>query len=413
MISVDGQHKREKRYFVLNLISGASIWLVFFLLPSPIPGLVGGSGIVFILLHCLMKKWILENGQPMGVSHPLFKALEEAFERLRVPAPQAFILTGGIKSRLCKMFLSRAFMLLDGAFVNRIQGLGVDETEVFMLREAALCRLGRHCLWEELLLFPVRLIPFISAEYRRVCEVSADRVAAAASGKTAALRRLFPVLSPARGNVVQLLYSGVPSAGRRLDELAGYERWVAVRKNLKQHPYAKTPRTENETPPAPHSRYAVRRRYLFGATAAAIALTLLIGGHVLYRGMAGPENVEKHLARTPAENGLKASDEKKTAAHAESSAGNQESRFAYRPPVIAPKLGISRIGNRQLQDKINDLLKRKGMKGIIAEVSGSGRVTLKGVTTRVRDKSEAFRLTRAATAGRKVKDLVFVVKELS
>lgn len=406
MEPVDGHHKREERLFILNLISGVIIWSLLLLSLYSI-GLPAASAFSLLFLPGVAKKWICRNGQAINITHPLFRAWKEAVETVRVSAARPFILPGGLKSRLCEVLAGRTLIVLDAGAVQEIQDLGADEIRLFMVREVAFRALGRHGAWEKLLLVPARLIPFIAAEYWRVCEVSADRVAVAASGEGDVVRRLFSVLSPGRRGLLRLLYSGIPTAARRQDELAGYERWVAVKKGLKQYPVPGAEARRGATAKYRLFQPPTKKGFFIGASTAAIVLMLLIGAHV-YHGQRNPSTSVPNADGVTDRKDLKAPQKEM----APPSADKRKTRAAPVLPARGTERKADGLGDRELQKRINDLLRLKGVSGIVAEVSFSHGVTLRGSTTRARYKSEAFRLTRTLTAGRKVKDLVFVVKEI-
>lgn len=179
------RHPKESMYRNICIAIGGLAWVAI-LVCSMFSALL-------LLLPIALLIWVSEKffqasiyGNSVHVNENQYKEINDLTrslsEKLQLEKiPDVFLINAnGVVNAVAVKFLSAKYVLL---YSNMVDLLWCDKKEQGKLRTVIAHELAHHAaghvsFWNNLLMRPALLIPFLGAAYKRSCELTADRIAA-------------------------------------------------------------------------------------------------------------------------------------------------------------------------------------------------------------------------------------------
>ena len=125
----------------------------------------------------------------------IYAILEKQCEQLKMDIPSAYVLqSGGVLNAFATKFLGRNYVVLYSEILELAYEQGNDALEFVIAHE--LGHVKRKHMTKGLLLFPSKIIIFLSLAYSRGCEYTCDNIGKALSPNGATDGYNYPIISP-------------------------------------------------------------------------------------------------------------------------------------------------------------------------------------------------------------------------
>jgi hypothetical protein len=252
------RHEQENLYRTLAVAAAGIIWLVsVFFFPAVLAGLALLS-VVLLMCHGHVRRKGMKRFEALqnGWRTCIIDCISEAAGEFHIATAPTLVVGGSLSQAFKRLFPHNGYLLLPSALIlspiNNVSTKLMSDIIRYQLAHGAL---GQQGVWEEVFLLPARPIPFFYAAYRRVCDLSADRVVFLLSHKMKQSEggsgqpneeTEFPPKSQSKktqnsrpgpiglfaGRAMHCLYSLHPTLYERLSEQSKYQARVERRERI-------------------------------------------------------------------------------------------------------------------------------------------------------------------------------------